>query len=47
MFLFEVKNIFSNDFAFAALTEEGFVETWGQARYGGDTQGKLDGITVI
>jgi hypothetical protein len=45
MFWFEVKNIFSNHWAFAALTEEGFIESWGV--YGGSAPASLDDKKVM
>ena len=43
----EVAKIFSNDFAFAALTVDGKLITWGHPDFGGDAEILLRNEKVI
>ena len=42
-----VVKIFSNDYAFAALKDDGSVQVWGDASYGGTDPGITSGVVKI
>ena len=42
-----MKNIFSNPYAFVALTEDGSAIAWGNQQFGGDAGQKLKDKKVI